>query len=93
MDLFISLFVGTAKALLFMLELCMLVRAVLSWLPLKDDNPILLFVTMVTEPIVAPVRALFEKMGWFQSLPIDLSFFAAYMALMIVSTLLGVLAL
>ena len=92
MDLFISLFVGTAKALLFMLELCMLVRAVLSWLPLKDDNPILLFVTMVTEPIVAPVRALFEKMGWFRNVPIDVSFFVAYLLLSAVSAVLGIAA-
>ena len=92
MDLFISLFVGTAQALLFMLELCMLVRAVLSWLPLKDDNPILLFVTMVTEPIVAPVRALFEKMGWFRNVPIDVSFFVAYLLLSAVSAVLGIAA-
>ena len=93
MALFASIFIGTAQALLTALEVCMLIRAVLSWFPISENNPILVFVHMVTEPIVMPFRALFEKMGWFQSLPIDLSFFAAYMALMIVSTLLGVLAL
>lgn len=90
MDLFIAIFAGTAKALLFTLEICMLIRAILSWFPIKDDNPILLFVTMVTEPIIAPIRALFERMGWFRNMPIDISFIVAYILLSIVSTVLGV---
>ena len=92
MDLFVTIFARTALALLFALELCMLIRAILSWFPIKDDNPILLFVTMVTEPIVAPIRALFERMDWFQNIPIDVSFFVAYLLLSVVSTVLGVVA-
>ncbi|MBQ8357018.1 MAG: YggT family protein [Clostridia bacterium] len=92
MALFVKLFVGTAQALLFALELCMLVRAILSWFPLQEDNPILLFVAMVTEPIVAPIRALFERMGWFRNIPIDVSFFVAYILLSVVSTVIGIFA-
>lgn len=90
MDLFIRIMATSVEALLFTLEICMLIRAVLSWLPIKDDNVFLLFVMMVTEPIVAPVRALFEKMGWFQNVPIDVSFFVAYLLLTVVSTVIGV---
>ncbi len=90
MDLFISIMATSVEALLFTLEICMLIRAVLSWLPIKDDNVFLLFVMMVTEPIVAPVRALFEKMGWFQNIPIDVSFFAAYLLLTVVSAVVGI---
>ena len=89
MDLFIALFTGTVRALLFILEICFLIRAVLSWFPISEENPILLFVTMVTEPIVAPVRALIDRMGWFQNLPIDLSFIIAYFLLMVVEMILG----
>jgi YggT family protein len=89
-DLFIRIMATSVEALLFTLEICMLIRAVLSWLPIKDDNVFLLFVMMVTEPIVAPVRALFEKMGWFQNVPIDVSFFVAYLLLTVVSTVIGV---
>lgn len=91
MDLFVAIVAGTAQALLLLLELCMLIRAILSWLPIKEDNPILLFVAMVTEPIVAPVRALFERFGWFQNMPIDMSFFVAYILLSVVSTVISVL--
>ena len=52
----------------------MLIRAVLSWFPIQRDHPILRFVCMVTEPLVAPIRALFDRMGWFRNFPIDLSF-------------------
>jgi YggT family protein len=91
MGMFAALLVGTARALIVVLELCMLVRAVLSWFPIRENNPILLFVIAVTEPIVAPIRALFDKMGWFRSLPIDISFLVAYLLLTLVGTLLGVL--
>ena len=91
MELFASIVIGTAQALLTVLELCMLLRAILSWFPIREDNPFLLFVHMVTEPIVAPVRALFEKMGWFRNIPIDVSFIVAYLLLSAVGTLLAVL--
>lgn len=85
MDLFLTLLIGTASALVTVIELCFLVRAVLSWLPIADDNVILAFVMMVTEPIVAPIRMLFEKLGWFQNMPIDISFLVAYFVLIAVS--------
>ena len=90
MNLFMALFTGTVRALLFFVEICFLIRAVLSWFPIREDHPILLFVAMITEPIVAPVRALLDRLGWFRNLPIDLSFFVAYLLLILVESLLGI---
>jgi YggT family protein len=92
MDLFVTLIIGIAQAILYTLEIAMLLRAILSWFPISEDNPFVLFVTMLTEPIVAPIRALFERMNWFQNIPIDISFFVAYLLLSVVSTVLGVVA-
>ena len=92
MDLFMTLVMGTAMALVGILQLCMLLRALLPLFMMREDHPVLLFCAMVTEPIVAPVRALFDHMGWFQELPIDVAFFVAYLLLNIVSTLLTVFA-
>lgn len=89
MDLFLKIIAVSVEALLFTLEICMLIRAILSWLPIKDDNPFLLFIMMVTEPIVMPIRALFAKLGWFQDIPIDASFFVAYLLLAVVSAIVG----
>lgn len=92
MDLFVTLIIGIAQAILYTLEIAMLLRAILSWFPISEDNPFVLFVTMLTEPIVAPIRVLFERMNWFQNIPIDISFFVAYLLLSVVSTVLGVVA-
>ena len=90
MNLFMALFTGTVRALLFFVEICFLIRAVLSWFPIREDHPILLLVAMITEPIVAPVRALLDRLGWFRNLPIDMSFFVAYLLLILVESLLGI---
>ena len=90
MGLFVTVFAGTVQTLLLVLEICMLLRAILSWFPIRDDNPILAFVAMVTEPIIVPVRALFERLGWFQNSPIDVSFFVAYLLLTILGAVVGV---
>lgn len=92
MDLFVKLVIGIAQAILVTLEIAMLIRAILSWFPISEDNPIVLFVTMLTEPIVAPIRALFVRMNWFQNIPIDVSFFVAYLLLSAVSTVVSVVA-
>ena len=83
------LFGNTMLALLSAVELCMLVRAVLSWFPIRDDHPLLRFVCMVTEPLIAPIRALFDRLGLFRNFPLDMSFFAAFLLLSAVSGALG----
>ncbi len=90
MNIAVRLFANTAMTLIWALEICMLLRAVLSWFPIRDDNPILVFVHTVTEPIVAPIRALFDRMGWFRNLPIDISFLVAYLLLSLLATVLQI---
>ncbi len=91
MNIALQLIANTAVALLTVVELCMLVRAVLSWFPIQDDNPILSFVCMVTEPVVAPIRALFDRFGWFRNSPLDVSFFVAFVLISLIGSTLGVM--
>ena len=45
----------------FLLEavmLAMFLRAILSWFPLKEDNPFVGFLSLVTEPFILPLRNL-----------------------------------
>lgn len=63
------------------LEVLMFIRAVLSWLPVDDDSPVVNFVYMMTEPIIAPVRILLERFDFVRRMPIDLSFFVAFILL------------
>ena len=91
MRIALIIFGNTMSVLLSAVELCMLIRAVLSWFPIQRDNPILRFVCMVTEPVIAPIRALFDRMGWFRNFPLDMSFFVAFLLLSCVNGMLGVL--
>ena len=89
MKIALAIFGNTATALLSALEICMLIRAVLSWFPLQEDNPIGRFVCMVTEPLIAPIRALFDRTGLFRNFPLDMSFFVAFLLLSAVNGMLG----
>lgn len=67
----------------------MLVRAVFSWIPADIDNAFTRFLFGYTEVVIAPVRALFDKFHLFEGSPIDVSFFATFMLLVILRLFLG----
>ncbi|MBO5937871.1 MAG: YggT family protein [Clostridia bacterium] len=73
--------------LLSAVQLAMLVRAILSWFPI-DSNKFVDFLYGITEPFIVPIRLLFQKMNWFQNLPIDVSFMVTYLLLSVLSMLL-----
>ena len=88
MSLFLALLMGTVRALLSIVQLCFLVRAILSWFPIRQDNPFLVLVTIVTEPFIIPFRALCDRFGWFRNVPIDIPFLFAFIAVSMLSALL-----
>ena len=69
--------------LLTVIQFAMLARAILSWFPM-EPNRFTDFLYGITEPFIYPVRALFERMGWFRNLPIDISFMVAYLLISLV---------
>ncbi len=73
--------------LLSAVQLAMLLRAILSWF-VMDSNRFTDFLYGITEPFIYPVRLLFERMGWFQNLPIDISFMVTYLLLSLVTIFL-----
>ncbi len=73
LESFIYVVVTTLRYIVIAMQMLLIVDAVLSWLPLDDDNPISQIVYLLTAPIVLPIRALLERFGLFQELPIDLS--------------------
>ncbi len=38
-------------------------RALLSWFPLRHDNPIIVFLNRLTEPFMAPLRRVIPRIG------------------------------
>ena len=89
MQFVIYIVAGLGSALLSILEIAMVLRAVLSWIPPIAESAFYGFVCMVTEPVVAPIRALFDRLGWFANSPIDFSFMIAFFLVMIVNGLLS----
>ena len=79
---------NTVVLILTALQLAMLVRAIMSWFP-GDSNKFENFLYAITEPLILPVRKLFERLNWFQELPIDVSFFVTYLLLSLVLVLLA----
>ena len=86
METFIFIIKSATTLLLSFVQIAMLVRAILSWFPL--NNRFVDFVYSVTEPFVYPIRRLFEKMGWFQGLPVDISFMVSYLLITVILILL-----
>ncbi len=74
---------------IYALQLAMMIRAILSWIPTFNESKFADFLYMITEPIIIPIRELFRKLNWFQGIPIDISFLATYILLSIISTLLA----
>lgn len=67
----------------------MMLRAILSWLPIDEDSPLVNFLYAMTEPVIMPVRMLLERFEALNELPIDISFIVAFMILSIVQMLLS----
>jgi uncharacterized protein YggT (Ycf19 family) len=78
----IAVIVETVRVLLLVIQFAMMARAILSWFPI-EPNKLTQLLDAITEPLIYPIRKLFEKMNWFQDIPLDMSFMATYLILVI----------
>ena len=87
MSLVLILLKNIVYVALNVVQFAMLARAILSWF--HDIGGKLVDVLYaITEPFIYPVRRLFERMGWFQGLPIDISFSVTFLLITIVMFIL-----
>ena len=84
----VYLLVSLVRIVLRGLEIAMLLRAILSWFPIDEDGPLVSLLYSITEPVIMPVRALLDKLGWFRGTPLDMSFFITFLILSLLSALL-----
>ncbi len=80
---------GLASALLSVMQVAMLIRAILSWFPQAADSAFGDLIATVTEPVVAPIRALADRFGWFRNSPIDFSFMIAYLLIFLLQGMIS----
>ena len=79
---------ATVSYLITAIQFLMFARAILSWLPIDEDNPIVSFLYGVTEPVIMPVRAVLDRLGLFEGMPIDMSFFITFILLSVLEMFL-----
>lgn len=65
----------------------LLIRAIMSWVVRDYSNRFVQMIIQMTEPILEPMRILFNKLGWDRGM-IDFSFLATYFSVKILSTIL-----
>ena len=74
--------------LIVVMQVVMFARAIMSWLMPEEDNALVRFITIVTDPIIIPVRMILEKFEFVRSMPIDISFMVAFILLVIIQNIL-----
>lgn len=88
MNALLALIIRILNVFLYALQDLMFIRAVLSWIPVLQDNVIAHFIHGVTEIFIAPVREFMNRFDAFRTMPIDLSFIATYILLMLIQGIL-----
>lgn len=76
------------RCMVYAEQICLIIRAVMSWFPGIDDGAFGDFIFAVTEPLVAFVRSIVLKVRFFRDLPIDISLFLSCVLLSILLTFL-----
>lgn len=74
--------------ILTLLQYLMLLTAIISWIPQLYGTKLHSFLYGCTEPVIAPVRKLLDRIPALRDFPLDISFMAAYFVLMILKRLL-----
>ena len=88
---FLSYLVSAVYWLINLVSILIVIRALISWLPLSEDNKINAFLITMTEPVIAPIRKLLSRFEFTQEVPIDFSPMIAILVLWVISGLLTLL--
>ena len=95
MQTFLFVFAATVRLVLYLIDLGLLCRAVISFVTMGDppDNFAVDLVWAITEPVILPFRALVSRSSTLSAMPIDMAFLFAAIAVMIASGLVPTVVL
>lgn len=91
MDIVIYILKIFITSFLSVMNIAMLLRAIFSWIDPEGNMRFSVFLYMVTEPMIQPIRKLCYKMNWFQRTPLDIPFLIVVILLMLLETLVELL--
>ena len=89
MSAFLLVVVSIVRTLLYVISLAMFLRAILSWLPIDDDNALLVALCMVTEPLIHPVRVFLDRFESLRQFPFDIAFLVTSTLIFVALFILG----
>ncbi len=75
--------------LIEIIELLILARVFLSWVPNMRDNQIVRFIYQITEPMLSPVRSMIERSSFGRNMMIDFSPIIVFLILGILKRILA----
>lgn len=81
----------TVLVALAFIEICMLLRAILSFF-VDQESVVLTFCIAVTEPVILPFRAILSRFDSVNRIPFDIPFLVTYIALALLGGLLPAVA-
>ena len=89
MDQMIYVAIRSVDVFISALMILIFLRVIIGFFS-EESSPLLIFCSVVTEPVVYPVRALLSKIPGIEDSPIDFSFMATYLILILVQSALPV---
>lgn len=78
----------TVIMVLQILEWAIFARVIISWLPIPKDNRFIRLLYQITEPILAPIRALIQKSSIGKNMMIDFSPLLAFLLIGLVRNMI-----
>ena len=82
---------GTILTSVVIVSIAMLIRALLSWFPMDENGKLTTFFYYITEPLIMPMRLIFDRFGWGRSSPMDLPFLVTSLELMLLYLIISML--
>lgn len=79
---------NTAYYLLWIIQIMLFLRAILSWFMQEEESGFMFVLVGLTEPILMPFRALLQRSETMRSIPIDFSLTFAMIAVILLQTML-----
>jgi YggT family protein len=70
------------------IEYAILARVLISWLPVPKDNIFIRLLYQITEPILAPIRAIIEKSALGKNMMVDFSPIVAFLLIGIIRNII-----
>ena len=91
MDQILYIAANSAYYLLWVIQIMLFLRAILSWFMQEEESGFMFVLIGLTEPVLIPFRALLQRSEKMRSIPIDFSLTFAMIVLILLQTMLEML--